>query len=148
MSIVLCLVCTGQTEQALARSATASNDAEALVVRYYQILNAGLRNGDFSAMAAVYAPDATLSHSTPQGVTSEFHGLNAIIAYYHRTYLSIPGVQFIRDDWYQLSPTIVLNYEHTAKGAFQKPARCSHLFVMRNGKIHQLFWVVYFAGAR
>jgi hypothetical protein len=146
VAIALCVVCASQTPRAVARPAAATRSVEGLVSLYYQILNAGMRSGDFSAMAAVYSPDATLVHSTPQGATATFQGLPAIIAYYHRTYLSIPGIQFIRDKWYGLSPTIVLNYEHTAGTALRLPARCSHLFVLRNGKIHQVFWVTYFAG--
>jgi hypothetical protein len=106
MSIVLCVVCASQMPQAAARPGAATRNAEALVSLYYKILNAGMRSGDFSAMAAVYAPDATLTHSTPQGATSTFQGLPAIIAYYHRTYLSEPGLQFTRDKWYGLSPLV------------------------------------------
>jgi hypothetical protein len=148
MSLVLCVVCASQAPRATARPAAAPRSAEALVSLYYQILNAGMRSGDFSTMAAVYAPDAILVHSTPQGATATFQGLPAIIAYYHRTYLSIPGTQFTRDKWYGLSPTIVLNYEHTTGTALRLPARCSHLFVLRNDRIHQVFWVTYFAGVR
>lgn len=148
LSLMLCVVCAGQTSRAAAQPAAAPRSAEALVTLYYQILNAGMRSGDFSAMAAVYAPDATLTHSTPQGATTVFRGLPAIIGYYHRTYLSIPGIQFTRDTWYSLSPTIVLNYEHTTGAALRQPARCSHLFVLRNDRIHQVFWVTYFAGVR
>jgi hypothetical protein len=148
MLIVFCAVCSSPAPRAAAGPATGSQSAEALVALYYRILNAGMRSGDFSPMASVYAPDATLTHSTPEGETSTFHGLNAIIAYYHRTYLSNPGIQFIRDTWYGLSPTIVLNYEHVSPPGFRLPTRCSHLFVLQNGKIQHLFWVVYFAGAR
>jgi hypothetical protein len=148
MVLVVGMLSSCQATQAAPRLRAGPQPAEVLVARYYQILNAGMRSGDFSAMASVYAPDATLHHSTPQGQTSTFHGLNAIIAYYHRTYLSTPGIQFVRDTWYDLSPTIALNYEHTINSGQRVPARCSHLFVLQFGKIHQLFWVVYFAGAR
>jgi hypothetical protein len=99
-------------------------------------------------MDSVYAPDATLYRSTPQGETIVLHGLSSIIAFYQRTYRAIPGYQWVRDTWYYLSPTIVLNYEHTIGGAQRLPSRCSHLFVLQNGRIHQLFWVVYFPGKR
>jgi hypothetical protein len=146
--IVICTLGASRAPFAAARPAAPSQSAEAIVARYYQILNVGLQSGDFSAMASVYAPDAILSRSTPQGDTATLHGLGAIIGYYHRVYLSAPGTRFIRDTWYSLSPTIVLNYEHVINGGQRLSPRCSHLFVLRNDKIQRLFWVVYFAGAR
>jgi hypothetical protein len=148
VSIVLCVVCSSQVRSAAAQPRSSQQSGEALVTLYYQIFNAGLRNGDFSAMASVFAPDATLSHSSAQGETSTFQGLNAIIAFYHRVYLNIPGTQFKRDKLYDLSPTILLNYEHGVGTGLRLPPRCSHLFDIRNGRLHQVFWVVYFNGAR
>jgi hypothetical protein len=144
----LFLPCTALPGRVAAGPASDQQGALAVVATYYQILNAGLRNGNFSAMASVYAPDAMLSRSLPSGDTIVVHGLNQIISYYHQGYLSFPGNQFVRDAWYQLSPNIVLNYEHTVNPAQRQGARCSHLFVLQNGKIKQLFWVAYFAGSR
>jgi hypothetical protein len=148
VSIVLCVVCSSQVPTAAAQPRLSQQNGEALVALYYQVFNAGLRNGDFSAMASVYAPDGILSQSDPQGENSTFQGLKAIIAFYHRVYLNIPGTQFKRDKLYDLSPTILLNYEHGMGTGLRLPPRCSHLFVIRNGRLHQVFWVVYFNGAR
>src|SRR5947199_2029407 len=49
---------------------TPEPDARTVVTTYLQLFNAGMRSGDFSAMASVYAPDATLTQSNPKGVTT------------------------------------------------------------------------------
>jgi len=144
----LLLLCSGMPGRVAAQPLLDQQGTSAVVATYYQILNAGLKSGDFSAMASVYAPDATLARSTPLGETITLHGLKAIIAYYHQTSLAMPAIQFVRDTWYQLSPTILLNYEHTVGGVLRVGARCSHLFVLENGRIKQLFWVAYFGGKR
>ena len=35
---------------------------------YFLVFKAGMRSGDFSALASVYAPDTTLTESSPKGV--------------------------------------------------------------------------------
>ena len=144
----LFLLCAALPGRVAAHPPLNQQDTSAVVNLYYRIINAGFLSGDFSALAAVYAPDATLVRSTPQGETFALHGLQQIIPYYHRLFQGDPDVQFVRDHWYLLSPTILLNYEHITSRAFRSGARCSHLFVIQNGHIQQLFWVAYFAGMR
>jgi len=139
----LLLICSGFPALVAADRATSQKSEDALVATYYQILNAGLKGGDFSVMASVFAPDATLTASTPLGSTVVVQGLSAIIAYYKNTASKFPGMQFIRDSTYDLSPTIVLNYEHAPIPSLSVPGRCSHLFVLRNSRIQELFWVAY-----
>lgn len=148
-SLMLCLAClcaSPGTPGAMARPATGQQNPRALVATYYQILNAGLRSGDFSAMASVFALDATVTRSTPTGATITLHGLGPIINFYRTLYVAAPGTQFQGDVMYSLSPAIVLTYEHTRTAIPRAIARCSHLFVVENGRIKQLFWVVYYAG--
>jgi hypothetical protein len=146
--ISLCLILFSAPARVTAQSASGQTSADAVVATYYQILNAGLNGADFSALASVFAPDATLTNSTTLGATIEVHGLNALIAFYRNIALRFPGMQFIRDRTYYLSPTIVLNYEHAPVPSLRVPGRCSHLFVLRNGRIEQLFWVVYSTARR
>src|SRR5438034_5565823 len=49
--------------------------APTVVTKYLQLFNAGMKSGDFAALASVYAPDATLTQSNPKGVTTVIHGL-------------------------------------------------------------------------
>jgi hypothetical protein len=63
----LLLICAGLPGRAAARNPSGDSGTEALVARYYQIVNASLHTGDVSALAAVFAPDATLTRSTPLG---------------------------------------------------------------------------------
>ena len=142
------LAACGGPASAQQNTAVAQPNATSVVRTYLQLFNAGMRSGDFSAMASVYAPDATVSRSTPEGETFILRGLNSIIAYYSHLSRGAPGVQFYRDKWYDLSPSIVLNYEHATGPGYSRPTLCSHLFVLQKGKIHQLFWVAYYAGKR
>jgi len=54
---------------------------EVVVQKYFGILNAGMRTGDFSALATVYAANATVTQTSPAGVTKVYHGLAEITGF-------------------------------------------------------------------
>src|SRR5215471_16901925 len=68
--------------------------APPVVLMYFKIFNAGMRSGDFSALASVYSPDATLTQSNPRGVTTVVHGLANIITFYQGFQKKLPGYQW------------------------------------------------------
>jgi hypothetical protein len=51
-------------------TAPAQPDATRVVTHYLELFNAGMRSGDFFLMGAALAPDATLTQSNAQGVTT------------------------------------------------------------------------------
>ncbi len=55
-----------------ARPREQPRNPEGVVTAYFAALNAGMRSGDFAAVGALYAADATLTQSNPQGVTKVF----------------------------------------------------------------------------
>ena len=116
--------------------------APPVVLTYFKIFNAGMRSGDFSALASVYSPDATLTHSSPKGVTRVVHGIDPIIRFYQGIWAEYHGYQWTQESMRSLDSNVVLSYERA--GTQQLAAgRCVHLFVVQNGKIMSLYWVVY-----
>jgi hypothetical protein len=123
---------------------------QAVVERYFQILNAGMISGDFSALAEVYAPDATLTQSTPKGVTTVYRGLDAITAWYQVFQARLPGMQFTEDAAHprrNLVPHVVLTYELATPVGFTHPGHCMHVFVIQAGHIATLDWATFYGGA-
>lgn len=146
LSVALLLGSSIPVTHILAQPRSAQQRADAVIAAYYTALNKGLKSGDFAAMAPLYASDATMLRSTPQGETVTFHGINAIMAYYRVASTKFPGFQFTQDSLINLSPTAVFVYEHASNRSLTVPTRCTHLFVLRDGKITTLYWVAYFAG--
>lgn len=122
--------------------------ALAVVDAYFGALNHGMQTGNFSALASVYGTDATLTQNDPEGRTSVIHGLTAITHVYQQARASFAASRWVRDGVRPLSGTIVLSYEHTTGRPLAVPARSSHLFVIRDGRIRTVDWTVYFAGRR
>jgi hypothetical protein len=119
---------------------------EAVVQKYFGILNAGMQSGDFSALATVYAADAVLTQNSPAGVTNVYHGLAEITGFYQATYAKLKGFQWTQDAMRKLSGTVVLSYEHAGSPPLTVPGRCSHLFVVKGNKIHSLDWTTFYPG--
>jgi len=116
--------------------------AQPVVLTYFKIFNAGMRSGDFSALAEVYSPDATLTHSAPKSATIVVHGLDAIIRFYKGIWAKWHDYQWTQESMRSLDSNVVLSYERA--GTEQLLAgRCVHLFVIQNGKIMSVYWVVY-----
>ena len=86
--------------------------ATTVVRTYLQLFNAGMRSGDFSAMASVYAPDATLTQSNPKGVTTVVHGLANITTFFQGLKTKFSGYQWTVESMHSLAPNVVLVYQH------------------------------------
>ena len=122
--------------------------AQRVVTKYFGILNAGMSStdGDFSALAGVYAPNAVLTQSNPAGVTHVFHGLDAITGFYVSLWKAFQGIQWSQDQIRNLAEDVVLSYEQAGKPTWTAPGRCAHLFKVRDRRILTLDWVTYYAG--
>lgn len=131
------------TRHALAKK---GGNPEAVVQKYFGILNAGMQSGNFSDLATVYAADATLTQNSPAGVTNVYHGLAEITGFYQATYAKFKGYQWTQDAMRKLSGTVVLSYEHAGSPPQKVPGRCSHLFVVKGNKIQSLDWTTFYPG--
>jgi len=120
--------------------------APPVVLTYFKIFNAGMRSGDFSALASVYSPDATLTHSSTNGVTTVVHGIDSIMRSYEDLWAKYPGYQWTQESMRSLDSNVVLSYEHAGSPPLRVASRCLHLFVVQNGKIMSLEWTTFYAG--
>jgi hypothetical protein len=117
-----------------------------VVSTYSSIFNAGMKSGDFSALASVFAPDATFTRSNPMGVTTVYHGLKNILAAYVGIYKAFAGYQWTIDSMRSLDQSVVLAYEHAGSPPLSVPGRCMHVFVVVNGKIQSYDWTTFYPG--
>ena len=131
------------THHALAKK---GGNPEAVVQKYFGILNAGMQSGDFSVLATVYAADAVLTQNSPAGVTNVYHGLAQIIGFYQAAYAKFKGFQWTQDAMRKLSGTVLLSYEHAGSPPQAVRGRCSHLFVVKGNKIRSLDWTTFYGG--
>jgi SnoaL-like domain len=120
--------------------------ATTVVTTYLQLFNAGMRSGDFSMMASVFAPDATLTQSNPKGVTTVVHGLANITTFYRGLRTKFPGYQWMVENMRSLAPNVVLVYQHAGSPPLRVAGRCVHVFVVQNGKITSYDWATYYPG--
>jgi ketosteroid isomerase-like protein len=149
LPVVAAVLLAGATAASTAaQSASRQPSAQAVATRYFQILDAGMKSGNFAALASVFAPDATLTRSTPKGVTTVYHGLAAITRFYQTLPKSAPGYQWTTDSMRTLVPTVVLAYEHAAPPSMAVPSRCAHVFLIQNGKIVSYDWIAFFPGKK
>ncbi len=139
--------CGGSTN-AQPNATSPGPSAPPVVLMYFQIFNAGMRSGDFSALASVYSPDATLTQSNPKGVTTVVHGLDAIMRFYQGIWTKFPGYQWTQDSMRSLDSNVVLSYEHAGSPPERVAGRCMHLFVVQNGKIMSLDWTTFYPGVQ
>ena len=131
---------------ASAQSPSRQLSAQQVATRYFTVLNAGMRSGDFSALASVYAPNAMLTQSNPKGVTTVVHGLAALTRFYQSVRAKFPGYQWTTAHMRTLAPTVVIFYEHAGTASMKAPGRCAHTIVVQGGKITSIDWVTYYAG--
>jgi hypothetical protein len=122
--------------------------AQRIVTKYFGILNAGMAstNGDFSALATVYDNNPVLTQSNPAGVRTVFRGLDEVMGFYVALWHAFQGIQWSQDDIRNLTPDVVLSYEHAGKPTWTAQGRCAHLFKVRDRRIRTLDWVTYYAG--
>ena len=79
-------------------------------------------NADFAALTTVYAADAVLTASSPAGVTTVYHGLDAVIGFYVAAWQNLHGITWTRDQVRNLANGVVLSYSMRAAQPKPKPA--------------------------
>ncbi len=136
----------GAQAQAQPRQVASDLSATAVATHYFKILNAGMKSGNFSGMASVFASDATLTQPSPKGVTTVVHGLPAITHFYQTLATKLPGYQWTTESQRSLADNVVLAYEHAGSPPLHVPSRCVHVFDVQHGKIVRYDWATYFAG--
>jgi hypothetical protein len=145
---------TGVLLLGLAACATASaatvqrhdTRAEDVVLHQFALFNAGMASGDFAAFDQVFAPDATLTTSSPAGITSVHQGLPAILAYYQAFQTAHPLCRWTVDSIRSLSESVVLTYDHACSPPQSVAGRCEHLFVVHAGLIESYDWTTFYPG--
>jgi hypothetical protein len=152
LAAMLCLpmvALPGATSTAAAISAAKHYRAAVSTVQaYFQVLNSGMTSGDFSALASVYAPDAILTKSGPDGKTTVYQGLGEITGFYQKLYSTNGGWQWTTDELRPLSKSIVLAYEHAGSPPLTVASRCVHVFVIKKGEIVSYDWTAFFPGQK
>jgi SnoaL-like domain len=121
-------------------------DATTVVTTYHQLFNAGMKSGNFSAVVALFTSDATLTQSSPKGVTTVAHGLADITNFYQSIQKKFPGYQWTIESMRSLAPDVVLAYQHAGSPPLKVAGRCIHVFVVQNGKIASYDWATYYPG--
>src|SRR5260370_29868876 len=140
------LAACGGAANALQHTTATEPSATTVVTTYLQLFNAGMRSGDFSTMASVFAPDATLTQSNPKGVTTVVHGLANITRFYQGLPSKFHGYHTTVEHMRSLAPDVVLVYQHAARRPLRVAGRCVHVFVIQNGKITSYDWATYYPG--
>lgn len=120
----------------------------AVATAYFQVLNTGMATGDFSGLQTVFAPDAVLTKSNPDGKTSTYHGLTEITAFYQGLHDKIAGWQWTTDETRALSKTVLIAYEHAGSPPLSVASRCVHVFVVAKGKIVSYDWTAFYPGQK
>lgn len=143
------LLASGVAAARVSANTSASRpNASTVVATYSSIFNAGMKSGDFSAVASVFAPDATFTRSTPAGKTTVYHGIKAIISGLGGVYKAFPGYQWTIDQERSLDQWVVLAYEHAGSPPLSVAGRCEHVFVVVDGKIRSYDWTTFFPGVK
>jgi ketosteroid isomerase-like protein len=140
------LAACGGPDAAQPQTTSPQPSALSVATTYFQVFNAGMRSGDFSALASVYAPDATLTQSSTKGVTTVVHGLADITRFYQGLKTRLAGYQWTTESMRSVAPNVVLAYEHAGSPPLHVASRCIHMFVIQNGKITSYDWAGYYAG--
>ncbi len=140
------LAACGNSANAASNTTSSELSAITVVTTYFHLFNAGMRSGNFSALASVYAPNATLTQSNTKGVTTVVHGLAAITRFYQGLRTRLPGYQWTTESMRSLAPGVVLAYEHAGSPPLRIASRCVHVFVVQNGKIASYDWTAYYPG--
>ncbi len=144
--IMLLAACAGPASTVTNTTQAAAPSSTSVVMTYLRIFNAGMKSGDFSALHSVYASDATLTQSTPKGVTTVVHSLTAITNFYQGLRKKFPGFQWTVDAMRSLAPNVVLVYQHASGPSSKVPGRCIHVFVVEDGKITRYDWATFYPG--
>ena len=144
--LVIGLSACGGSTNAQPNTTSPKPGAPPVVLTYFRIFNAGMRSGDFSALASVYSRDATLTRNSTNGKTTVIHGIDAIMRFYEDLWTEYPHYQWTQESMRSLDSNVVLSYEHAGSPPLRVASRCLHLFVVQNGKIMSLEWTTFYAG--
>ena len=140
------LVLSSAVAPAHARRAGGQSSADLLLSTYYNIINVGMKSGNFSALASVLTPDTTLTVSNPLGKTEVYQGLKAAIAYYHESFLHVPGLYFKPVIVHDVSLTVLFTYDVAENTKHTVVGKCAHLFIIRNGRFSSHDYITYYTG--
>jgi SnoaL-like domain len=129
-----------------AAPAAPQRSAPSVVNAYLGILNAGMQSGSFAALSTVYAPQAVFTVANPAGQVLVFHGLTKIEGFYAMVRKNEKRPHFTIEKMRLLDPSTVYTYEHAGHAGETLPARCTHLYVIKDGLIVRDDFVVFFPG--
>jgi ketosteroid isomerase-like protein len=146
--VAAALLLATATAHTLAQAPAHQLSSQGVVTTYFGILNAGMKSGDFSALATVFAPDATLTRSTPKGATAVYHGIVAITRFYQTLPKLAPSYQWTTDSMRTVDAAVVLAYEHAGSPPLKVASRCVHVFAIQAGKIASYDWVAFYPGMK
>jgi ketosteroid isomerase-like protein len=140
------LICGIMTPRLAAgtHAAPAHSDARSVVRTFMADLHTAFQTGDFSAVAALYAPKATLTWSFHTGKSGTLHGVANIVAFYKGDVS--PGKFLWLDSVTLLSPTVAYAYEHFGSAGQKSPSLCTHVYVVTGGKIATEEFVEFYPG--
>lgn len=145
-ALPLVVLAQARAQAVSSRTHAHTMSAQVLISTYYDHMNVDFQSGMFNDLAMFYAPDAVFTQSNPAGVTKVYKGLAAITAFYKGLYAKLPSLHFGLAAERDLSPTILLCYEHGSTPTMPDGPRCAHLFTVVHGLIVTDDWVTYFPG--
>jgi hypothetical protein len=145
-AVFMVLSVPAATHLASAMPAQKRLSAQGVVTAWLRALNAGMHTGDFTALGALYAADATFTLSNPTGITSVYRGRDQIVAFFEGFQRSEPGLQFTQESMASLAREVVVAYENAGSQPLSARPRCFHVFQVRKGLVQDEHWVVFFGG--
>jgi SnoaL-like protein len=125
-------------------AAPAHSDARSVARTFMADLHTAFQTGDFSPVAALYAPNATLTWSFHTGKSGTVHGVANIVAFYKGDTGS--GKFLWLDSVTLLSPTVAYAYEHFGSAGEKSPSLCTHAYVVVDGRITKEEFVEFYPG--
>ena len=141
--LLICSIAAPRLD-ARAHATSAHSDARAIVTTFMADLHTAFQTGDFSAVAALYAPNATLTWSFHTGKSGVVAGVNNIVAFYKGDVS--PGKFLWLDSVTLLSPNVAYAYEHFGSAGQKSPSLCTHAYVVHGGKITAEEFVEFYPG--
>lgn len=107
-----------------------------------------MKSGNFSNLAGVYAPNATLTLSTLKGLTRTIQGLSSIMRFYKAIQPYVHTLKWTQKGMRALSPTVVISYIDIGGGQLTATARSVHVIVIQSGKVASHDWIDFYPGKK
>jgi hypothetical protein len=127
--------------QSTASSGPTLSTARSVVTAYFRELNAAMKTGDFSQIAALYGPNGTLTSSSGTAGTASYRGRAAIVAAYRAAFVASPGGIWTQGSVRSLTSTMLLIHARWTNGAVSRGGL--GVFIVKHGMIAGLDWVTY-----